>query len=98
MKFYELVSENLTGLGGPMGTERTWDNFRKSFKDDLDGSHGMIPVDGSGLAKAKAFAEEDYKKHMKDKKVKFEWIKTDTGFRSPDLGFVMYRINEIKFE
>ncbi|MFA5366335.1 MAG: hypothetical protein WC333_00230 [Dehalococcoidia bacterium] len=98
MKFYELISENLTGLGGRMGTERTWDNFRKSFKDDLDGSHGMIPVDGSGLAKAKAFAEEDYKKNSGNKEAKIEWIITDKGFRSPDLLFVMYRINEIMFE
>lgn len=29
---YDLVSVNLTGLGGRMGTERTWTNWRKLFK------------------------------------------------------------------
>jgi hypothetical protein len=28
---FELRSENLTGLGGMMGTERTWTNFRKFY-------------------------------------------------------------------
>jgi hypothetical protein len=43
---YELVSENLSGLGGPMGTEETWDNWRK-FYDTIDA--------------AKIAAEKDYK-------------------------------------
>lgn len=42
---YQLVSENLTNLGGPMGTEYTFDNFRSQF---------------STLEKAKHFAESDY--------------------------------------
>ena len=28
---YTLISENLTNLGGPMGSEYTFDNYRKSF-------------------------------------------------------------------
>lgn len=30
---YQLTSENLTGLGGPMGTEHTWANWRVFFRD-----------------------------------------------------------------
>lgn len=29
---YQLVSENLSNLGGPMGTEYTTTNYRKFFK------------------------------------------------------------------
>lgn len=48
MDIYELESENLTGLGGPMGmpgTDRTWTNYRKFFthiafaKDYADKEH-----------------------------------------------------------
>jgi hypothetical protein len=46
---YELVSENLTGLGGPMGTENITDNWRKTF---------------STLDKAKKYAEKDYGKPL----------------------------------
>ena len=49
-KLYRLVSENLTHLGGAMGTEYTTDNFCKYFKS---------------LANAKAFAEKDYGKKLK---------------------------------
>ncbi len=90
MEFFELISENLTGLGGPMGTERTSTNYTKKFKDDLE-SGSMKPVIGSAVRKAKAFAEKEYGK-------KIEWIKTEKGYRSPDLGYVMYHINEITFE
>ena len=44
---FELESENLTGLGGPMGTEETTINWRKFF---------------TTVEKAKEFAEKDYKK------------------------------------
>ncbi len=44
---FALESENLTGLGGPMGSERTWTNWRKFFKT---------------VSSAKAFAEKDYGK------------------------------------
>jgi hypothetical protein len=46
-KIFKLVSENLTNLGGPMGTERTFENWSKLFTD--------IDV-------AKAYAVTDYKK------------------------------------
>lgn len=46
---YELESENLTGLGGPMGTERTWPNWRKFFRT---------------AEAAKVYAERDFKKSI----------------------------------
>ena len=35
MTIYKLVSENLTSLGGPMGTENVTDNFVRFF-DSID--------------------------------------------------------------
>ena len=46
MIVYELESENLTELGGPMGTERTLTNGRKLFQS---------------AQSAKKYAEGDYK-------------------------------------
>lgn len=77
LKLYELVSENLTGLGGPMDSEHTWTNWRKYCKD---------------IKQAKELAQKDYG----DEKI--EWIRTKTGLRSPDLGYVMYHINRIQTE
>lgn len=61
---YEVRSENLTGLGGPMGTERTWDNWRKFF-DDID--------------LAKKFSEKDYKNKIKWKKYRGGLASEDLG-------------------
>ena len=47
---FELTSENLTNLGGPMGSEYTYDNWRKHFNT---------------IEKAKAYAEKDYGKTLK---------------------------------
>jgi len=47
--FYELKSENLTGLGSPMGTERTWTNWRRFYKT---------------VEAAQAAAEKDYGKKI----------------------------------
>jgi len=83
---YELESENLTGLGGPMGTEKTWSNWRKFF---------------TSIAKAKKYAEEDYRKQSKKKEnevVDMGWVKERNRIRSQDLLFVMYNITEIKVE
>lgn len=46
MTTYRLVSENLTHLGGPMGTEYTTTNWTKYF---------------SSFDKAKTYARKDYK-------------------------------------
>lgn len=76
VKLYELISENLTCVGGPMGSERTWQNFRKIF---------------SSLEEAKKHAEKDYENSL-------DWIKTKEGYRTQDLGHVMYEINILKAE
>lgn len=70
---YEVVSKNLTNLGGRMGTEYTYNNWRKHFSD---------------VDKAKEFAEKDYGKKIK-------WNKTENGFRSDDLLYVMYYVNKL---
>jgi len=84
--FYELKSENLTGLGSPMGTERTWTNWRRFYKT---------------VEAAQAAAEKDYGKkihwcpvfaHMQYKN------ETHSLLRSGDLGHVMYYITAIKCE
>ena len=80
---YELRSENLTHLGGPMGTEYTYDNWRKHFDN---------------LKKAKDYAQKDYDKNRPDENKKLEWQKTKTGIRTDDLYFVMYHIDRVKVE
>lgn len=47
MKFYTLVNEDLTHLGGPMGSEYTTTRWEKYFET---------------LTKAQAYAEKDYGK------------------------------------
>ncbi len=80
MFIYTLTSENLTNLGGPMGTEYTYPNWVKVFKT---------------VAAAKKYAAADYRRNTLHK-MKWEWIKEGTGFRTPDLGFVMYHIKKEK--
>jgi hypothetical protein len=50
MDVFELVSENLSNLGGPMGTEFTFPNFKRNF---------------DSIKKAQEAAEKDYKKPLK---------------------------------
>ncbi len=77
---YELRSENLTHLGGPMGSEYTYDNWRKHF---------------TKIEFAKEYAEKDYlKKNNNPEKIK--WVKEYNHIRTQDLGFVMYYITPIK--
>lgn len=76
---YRLVSENLTNMGGPMGTEHTFPNWQKYF---------------STIDKAKAYAEGDYRYKSKT----IEWIATEKGYRSQDLGYVMYHIDKVEME
>lgn len=79
-KVFVLRSENLTGLGGPMGTEETHDNWSKIF---------------STLEKAQSYAEKDYAKESKNVKEpeKIAWRKEGTEWVSGDLRFVMYVIS-----
>lgn len=81
----ELTSENLTCVGGPMGTERTWTNWRKFFNTIED---------------AKAYAEKDYNKEIqwdKSKGPTRDFVPLDLTC-SGDLGYVMYHIRDVKVE
>ncbi len=80
---FELVSENLTHLGGPMGTEETWNNWSKFF---------------TTIEAAKEFAEKDYQKESHKKEERITWTKNKTEFCSGDLSFVMYTIRPVKVE
>lgn len=71
---YQLVYEDLTHLGGPMGTEYTTSHTVGHYNK---------------LENAKKKAETAYGK-------KIAWKKTEKGYRSPDLGYVMYHILEVK--
>lgn len=79
---YQLISEDLTHLGGPMGSEYTTTNYRKFFNK---------------LSIAKAFAEIEYQKVSKKRK-RIKWSKTHGEWCSGDLLHVMYTIKKIKVE
>ncbi len=70
---YQLISEDLRGLGGPMGSEHTTFSTVGHYNE---------------LKNAKEAAEKIYGH-------KIEWEKTKYGYRSPDLGFVMFRIKKV---
>ena len=81
---YELESENLTGLGGPMGTERTTINWSKLYYD---------------VASAKEAAEKDYKKRCQCGELppdEIVWTYENRYWHSQDLRFVMYNIRRKK--
>lgn len=73
---YQLISENLTNLGGPMGTEYTTYSNEGHFRK---------------ASNARAKAEKEYGRPI-------EWKAVKNGWRSPDLGHVMYHIKEVKFK
>ena len=56
MKIYQLTSENLTGLGGPMGSEHTSTNWQRFFRS---------------IASAKRIAAKDYKKEGGEEKIEW---------------------------
>ena len=62
---YKLVSENLTNLGGPMGTEYTFDNWVKYFHS---------------IKNAKKHAENDYGEKIDWKKTKKRTHSPDLGY------------------
>ena len=80
---YMLCSENLTNLGGPMGTEYTYNNWVKHF---------------DSIEKAKAYALKDYQKETQSKD-KLKWLGDgEDAVRTEDLRFVMYHIKTVKVE
>jgi hypothetical protein len=80
---YKLTSENLSNLGGPMGSEYTTTNWEKYFK--------TIPA-------AKAYAEKDYSKSEKRSKIKWTRGDVRGSLTSGDLSWVMYDIEPVKCE
>jgi hypothetical protein len=82
-KIFLLISEDISDLGGPMGSERVYTNFQRYFDD---------------LKKAKDAADKDYFRG-KEKGKKLKWIKgKNKWLRTDDLGYVMYHIKEINVE
>ena len=82
MKFYELESENLSGLGGAMGTEKTTINWTKLFRSEK---------------KAKLYAEKDYEKQRNSEETPdpIVWTENEDGsFSTQDLSFVMYHVRQ----
>lgn len=66
-----------------MGTEYTFANWTKYFNN---------------LSAAKKHCLKDYESHRGESLYPFKWIRENNEIRSPDLGFVMYRIKKIKTE
>ncbi len=82
MFVYELISENLSALGGQMGTEHTWDNWTKLFIN---------------LDLAKEYAEHDYHRNEGGKKTdKLKWHRDNGRLSTDDLRTVLYLIRKIK--
>ncbi len=81
---YSLRSENLTHLGGAMGSEYTFDNYTKYFNERENASK---------------YANKEYNKGRKKKK-ELGWIKTKgkEQYRTEDLGYVMYHIELVVVE
>jgi hypothetical protein len=75
---FQLESENLSHLGGPMGSEYTTTNFTKPF---------------GSLVAAKEYAEKDYRKQAGKNGNEIKWVRENsTHVRTEDMGFVMYHI------
>jgi hypothetical protein len=82
MKYFELRSENLQNLGGPMGSEYVEDNWVRPY---------------SSIEKAKKAAEKDYKKECGgNPEKKIIWTRKGRTITTQDLRFVMYYITEKK--
>jgi hypothetical protein len=65
MKIYQLTSENLTGLGGPMGTERTTINWVKPF-DSLETAQAYAVNDYEGDEEIEWKKDGEGKWHSQD--------------------------------
>jgi hypothetical protein len=82
MHYFELRSENLTNLGGPMGSDYTFDNWSKSF---------------SSMEKAMKAAERDYYEKEKGED-KIVWKGGSSRKSTQDLRFVQYHITKTKID
>jgi len=77
---FQLTSENLTHLGGQMGSEYTTTNFTKPFSD---------------LVTAKQYAEKDYRRQAGKNGRPIVWVRENSNYvRTEDMSFVMYHIRK----
>jgi hypothetical protein len=77
---FQLESENLSHLGGPMGSEYTTTNYTKPF---------------ASLVDAKAYAEKDYVRQTGKNAAErpLVWVRENSRYvRTEDMGFVMYHV------
>lgn len=87
-----LIAEDLSQLGGPMGTERVTELFTLYF---------MSNPKKLAVEQALEKAEKHYKSRlsiMAGKKQKIKWKEKKTTIESGDLGFIYYTIKPIKFQ
>jgi hypothetical protein len=82
IQIYSLTSTNLTGLGGPMGTESTTINYIKYFTSGEKAANYAIKE--YVKESKRSFGKENLKKLLKREYV--------------DLGYVGYKISKIKLE
>lgn len=84
---FKLTSENMTNAGLAMGMAHTFVNWTRYFPS---------------LERAQAAALKDYREQTKLKKGTLPWLQEGSDkrpfWRSPDMGFVMYHIEEIEVE
>jgi hypothetical protein len=80
IRIWKLKGEDLTGLGGSMGTDKTEIIFEEYFES---------------LTDAQNFAEKHYNKGKKEKD-KIKWVREEKGFTSGDLRWIMYDIAPLK--
>ncbi len=78
MTFYDLICEDYTRLGGPMGTESTSEIFRKAFSTPF---------------KAKQFAEKDHRNRDHRKAIEWT-TENGTQWYSGDLLSHAYSIEK----
>jgi hypothetical protein len=81
MNVYELIYEDLTHLGGPMGSEYTTSK-----------SMGLF---ASADAAKKAGSSDYFRRTAKrGTRRSFDWYSEGRDWRTDDLGFVMYWVKE----
>lgn len=80
IRIWKLVGEDLTRLGGPMGTDRTETVVEEYFEC---------------LTDAQSFANAHYNRRKKEKST-IKWERQNGGFTSGDLNWIMYDITPLK--
>ena len=81
MEYFELTCEDLTNIGGPMGTETTSVIFSRAY---------------STLQKAKDAAEKDHKRRCNSMPWAIKWTDSGRRINSGDLSSHTYYIEKKK--